>query len=285
MTCFTCNALVPDGAQTCPRCGAKLAANANQGAQGVQGTQVAPGTQEYVAPWNRMVNQPRDLRGEKREFILEATDSVKKTFFIRLGQAIIYLATFVLAVMAYMAVFSWGSNTDNFVYVTLPKILTGANIILWILLLLRFSDLQGYEERFGLALRYAVLVVLFTLASIFFDDGLIQLLVSLGNLVSGVLLMYYYCGSFSDITEMLDEDVSGKWNLLFKIYMGITILILAGTLILYFSVKNVRSYSQLLSAAKFTLVWALITAFLQVIVFVIEIVIFSKTVKCFENQS
>ena len=267
MTCFTCNALVPDGAQTCPRCGAKLAANANQGAQGVQGTQVAPGTQEYVAPWNRMVNQPRDLRGEKREFILEATDSVKKTFFIRLGQAIIYLATFVLAVMAYMAVFSWGSNTDNFVYVTLPKILTGANIILWILL------------------RYAVLVVLFTLASIFFDDGLIQLLVSLGNLVSGVLLMYYYCGSFSDITEMLDEDVSGKWNLLFKIYMGITILILAGPLILYFSVKNVRTYSQLLSAAKFTLVWALITAFLQVIVFVIEIVIFSKTVKCFENQS
>jgi hypothetical protein len=280
MTCFTCNALVPDGAQTCPRCGAKLVAGGTQVTQGAQGIQQP---QNYVAPWNRTVDQPRDLRAEKREFVLEATDSVKKTFFIRLGQLGIYVVSFILALMAVMSV-SWGSSANNFVYDTLPKILTGANLILWVLLLIRFSDLQGYEERFGLALRYAVLVMLFSLAKLFFTDGIIQLLISIGELASGVLFMYYYCGSFSDITEMIDEGVSGKWNLMFKIYIGVTILNLAGTLILYFSMKNARTYYQLLSAVNNTILWALIVAILQLIVMVIEIIIFSMTVKCFENQ-
>ena len=283
MTCFTCNALVPDGAQTCPRCGAKLTAGGTQGTQGAQLPQGVQGNQDYVAPWNRMVNQPRDMRGEKREFVLEATGSVKKTFFIRLGQLIIYLASFVLALMLFMGV-SWGSSATNFVYDTLPKILSGANLILWVLLLIRFSDLQGYEERFGLALRYAVLVMVFTLLALFFTDGVIQLLVSIGELVSGVLFMYYYCGAFSDITDLIDEGVSGKWNLMFKIYMGVTILILAGTLFLYFSIRNARTYFQLLSAVNNTVLWAFIVSALQLLAMVIEIIIFSKTVKCFENQ-
>lgn len=282
MTCFTCNALVPDGAQNCPRCGAKLVADGTQGNQVAQGSQGVQGTQDYVAPWNRMVTQPRDMRGEKREFVLEAAGSVKKTFFIRLGQLITALVTFVLALLLFMSV-SFGSG-NNFIYDTLPKILTGANLILWVLLLIRFSDLSGYEERFGLALRYAVLVMVFTLLGLFFSDGIIQLLVSIGGLISGVLFMYYYCGAFSDITDLIDEGVSGKWNLMFKIYMGVTILILAGTLFLYFSIRNARTYYQLLSAVNNTVLWAFIVSVLQLLAMVIEIIIFSKTVKYFENQ-
>ena len=51
MTCFTCNALVPDGAQTCPRCGAKLTAGGTQGTQGA-----------HIPAFHRDLSTPANVR-------------------------------------------------------------------------------------------------------------------------------------------------------------------------------------------------------------------------------
>ena len=278
MTCFTCDALVPDGSTNCPRCGAKLIANGN-GTQGMPGMQ---GAQNYAAPWNRAVNQPRNYAEEQRQFVLEAKDSLKKTFVIRMGQTLVYAALFVIALLAFMSS-SWYANEHSFIYDTLPKILNGANIVLWILLLVRFSDLRGYEERFGTVLRYAALVMLFSLAEIFLSGGVLGLLISLGGFVSGVLFMYHYCGSFADLTENVDGSVSSKWRLMLIIYIGKTIVSVAGTLILYFQAKNAYTYAQAISLISSTFLWAFILTILQLLVMVIELVIFSKTIKSFER--
>ena len=281
MTCFKCDALVPDGSANCPRCGAKLNANGN-GTQGIQGAPGTQGSQEYSAPWNRAVNQPRNYAEEKRQFVLEAKDSLKKMFFIRMGQTLVYVALLVLALLAFMSS-TWTISENSFVYGTLPKILNGVNIVLWILLLFGISDLKGYEERFGTVLGYAALVLLFSLAEIFFSAGVLGLLISLGELISGVLFMYHYCGSFADLTENVDSSVSSRWRVMLIIYIGKTVLSVAGILLVYFQAKNAYTYAQAASAVSSTLLWSFILSILQLVVMGIELIIFSKTVKSFEK--
>lgn len=269
MTCFTCDTLVPDGAKNCPRCGAKL---------------VLDGTQNNAIPWNRGVIQPRDYGEEKRQFALEAKDSIRKTFFVRIGQTIIYTCLFVLALIT-LTSSTYFIYEHDFIFNDLPTIFSALNIVLWVLLLIRLSDLKGYEERFGTALRYAALVMLFSLASLFLTGSLVGLLISIGGLVSGVLFMYHYCGSFSDLTGMVDEDISRKWELMLRIFLVETVLRLGGLLFLYFSIKNAGSVYQMLSAVNNTLLWSFIFALLELLVMIIEIIIFLKTIKHFENRS
>ena len=271
MTCFTCNALVPDGAQTCPRCGAKMNSD---------------GAQNNVAPWNRIVNQPRNYGEEKREFVLEATDSLRKTYHIRRGQMLIYALSFGLTVITLIVkkyMYSNFVNEHDFVFNILPKLLSGANLVLMVLLLLRLSDLAGYEERFNTVLKYAVLVMICTLASMFVT-GIVGLLISITGLLSTVLFMYHYCGAFSDLTGVIDDNIARKWNLLLIITIVTNVLHLGGLLFVYFGVKNARSVYQLLNVVDSTIIWSFIFALLEVLVMIIEIIIFSKTVKCFENQ-
>ena len=385
MTCFTCNALVPDGSASCPRCGAKLIAPVNpgnQGAQGAQGYQVTQsnqepqpyqgnqsyqgtqgyqdnqgyqGTQSYqgnqgyqsnqsyqgyqgnqsyqgnqgyqsnqgyqgnqsyqgyqgnqgyqsapayqstpgyqgnpygTASWNRPGDQPRNYAQEQKSFILDATGSIKKTFIIRLCQMLIYAAIAGIAIMSTM-VTVWDVAKHPFVYNTLPMILKGGYVILFILLLIRFSDLSGYEERFSKVLRYGALNMLFEGAGLFFSNSnseymsVITLLIGIGTLLTYIFFMYHYCGAFADLTGTIDDTVAAKWRMLLVINAVQLIAQIGGLLLIFFKLKYSRTFSGMLWAVQALSWYVLLVPIVATIVLIIELVILSKTVKSFENE-
>jgi hypothetical protein len=293
MTCFTCNALIPDGAQTCPRCGAKIAAPGAQGNNTSQWSN-APGqapvnqwsnmpAQAPASPWSNMAGQSYNRVNEQRRFLLESSDAIKKVFFLRLGYTISYAVSFVLALLAY---FSPAFLLQHkFVANTLPNILIGINIIITILLLIVFSDLKNYEERFGKALAYGAVTIMFS-ASQFFNitNQTLALLIAVTSAICGILFMYHYCGSFSDLTESVDEGISRKWELLLRIYLGATLLHIASLLYLYFAIRNASSLYKLLTLADRTVLFAFILAAIDFVILVFEVIIISKTYKSFEEE-
>lgn len=382
MTCFTCNALVPDGSASCPRCGAKLIAPVNpgnQGAQGAQGAQGYPvtqsnqepqpyqgnqsyqgtqgyqdnqgyqGTQSYqgnqgyqsnqsyqgyqgnqsyqgnqgyqanqgyqgsqsyqgyqsapayqstpgyqgnpygAAAWNRPGDQPRNYAQEQKSFILDATGSIKKTFLIRLCQMLIYAAIAGIAIMSTM-VTVWDVAKHPFVYNTLPMILKGGYVILFVLLLIRFSDLSGYEERFAKVLRYGALYMLFEGAGIFFNNSssdyssVITLLIGIGALLTYIFFMYHYCGAFADLTGTIDDTVAARWRMLLVINAVQLIAQLGGLLLIFLKLKYSKTFSGMYWALKALSWYVLIVPIVATLVLIIELVIFSKTVKSFESE-
>ena len=358
MTCFTCNALVPDGSASCPRCGAKLIAPVNpgnQGAQGAQGYQVTQsnqepqpyqgnqsyqgtqgyqdnqgyqGTQSYqgnqgyqsnqsyqgyqgnqgyqsapayqstpgyqgnpygAAAWNRPGDQPRNYAQEQKTFILDATGSIKKAFIIRFCQMLIYAGIAGIAILTSMSTIS-DYLKHPFVYTTLPKILLGGYLVFFILLLIRFSDLSGYEERFAKVLRFGALYVLFEGVGIFFDNStsdyssVIALLIGIGTLLTYIFFFYHYCGAFADLTGTIDDTVAAKWRMLLVINAVQLIAQLGGLLFIFLKAKNTRTFAALSFLAEFSSWYVLLVPIVATLVLIIELVIFSKTVKSFESE-
>ena len=293
MTCFTCNALVPDGAQTCPRCGAKIAAPGAQG-NNVSQWSNAPGQasagqwsnmpgQAPASPWSNMAGQSYNRVNEQRRFLLESSDSIKKVFFLRLGYMLSYAVSFVLALLAYFS--PTFLLQHRFVANTLPNILIGINIIIMILLLIVFSDLKNYEERFGKTLAYAAATILVSVFQFFnITNQTLALLIAVTSAICGILFLYHYCGSFSDLTESVDEGISRKWELLLRIYLGATLLHIASLLYLYFAIRNASSLYKLLTLADRTVLFAFILAAIDFVILIFEVIIISKTYKSFEEE-
>ena len=296
MTCFTCNALIPDGAQTCPRCGAKIAAPGAQGNNTSQWSNTpgqAPANQwsnmpaqAPASPWSNMAGQSYNRVNEQRRFLLESSDAIKKVFFLRLGYMLIYAVSLVLALLSYFSPLFIMQH--KFLTSTLPNILVGINIILMVLLLIVLSDLKNYEERFGRALAYGAVTILFSATQFFnIENDTVALLISITSYICGILFMYHYCGSFSDLTESVDEGVSRKWELQLRIYLGAVLLHIAYVLYVYFSMKNAISAYNIYKALTITnraVLLALILAALDFVVVLVEVIIISKTYKSFEEE-
>ena len=292
MTCFTCNALVPEGAQTCPRCGAKLVAdgNAQNGTQWGNMPGQANGSQwgnmpgqANVSPWSNMVNQPRNLANEQKQFIVESSGSIKKVFMIRAGHTISYAVALVLALLSYFSPMFMMRN--RFLAETLPQILTGVNITLTVLLLIVLSDLRGYEERFGKTLAYGAVSIAFSASQFFtINNQTVALLIAITNALCGFMFMFHYCGSFKDLAESVDEGIAAKWELMLRLYLGTMLLHIASVMYLYFAIKNTTSVYKLLTLADRTVLFALILAALDFLLLIVEVVIISKTYKSFEEE-
>jgi hypothetical protein len=206
-----------------------------------------------------------------------------------MGQMLIWVAVAGILFLASKSSI-WDIAAHPFMYDTLPKILQGANLILFILLLIRFSDLQGYEERFAKVLRFGALALLFQGAAIFFSNSssdyssVITLLISIGELLTGLYFLYHYCGAFADLTSTIDDTVAAKWRMLLVIY-GVEMLAQLVVLgIIFFKAKNMRTYSDMLFVANAAVWWAILVPAVTAVVMIIESIIFSKTIKCFENE-
>lgn len=224
-----------------------------------------------------LVSMTENEKKERAQFLSRAAEPLEKIAFIRLFSIIVAALVLLLTFVMFIQLMSYSDSTTSYNLMNIFVFLLGiVNIILTIIFMVKLNELSEYESRFKTAMIFMIIAIVSDFFSNCVSSPAFAIFLSIASCILSIVFIYHFYGALADITADQNNFLSDRWDLLFKVYIGVSIV---AAILSVIGLANSNSWDTI----ELGYICILIAAFLEIILLIIEFNLLRKTVNFFEE--